>query len=372
MLKIKTPLSYSRINTYRSCPLMYKFRYISKLPETPSAPLILGAVLHDFFEVYAKHCQATKQESDLSAVEKIQKQVLENQKNPLPDNLIEIFNKLSLKFAEIELLEADRLYSIEEEAAFDKDWKPTNWMAEDVAFRMKMDRLYLNNQEGEAIIRDYKTGYGEGDKFQMRCYAVGVFNLLSHIKTCWTEFFYVPTAYLARTKFTREDLPEFIKEIKNKCEKIFEDKEYKPTPGPACQYCSFVKRCKAVPSDLLVIENTDDAKKIATDLFLLEGQIKAKKQALKSYVKKHGDIETETGRWGFKQSEVFKVDNIVDIINAMLKRNIDPNQYLTLSATDIKHLSKKDKTFLDDIQNALRTDVIESFRAMKLKSEEVE
>lgn len=59
-------LSFSQINTYRSCPLRYYFRYIEQLPEeTVSAALVFGSAIHAALEYWFREQLAGNPEPDL-------------------------------------------------------------------------------------------------------------------------------------------------------------------------------------------------------------------------------------------------------------------------------------------------------------------
>ena len=45
-------LSYSRVDTYERCPLLFKFRYVDKMPSTPSPDLSWGSAIHAALEVW--------------------------------------------------------------------------------------------------------------------------------------------------------------------------------------------------------------------------------------------------------------------------------------------------------------------------------
>lgn len=45
-------LSFSRVDTYRTCPLKYRFGYVDKLPQEPSPHLSWGSSLHAALEVW--------------------------------------------------------------------------------------------------------------------------------------------------------------------------------------------------------------------------------------------------------------------------------------------------------------------------------
>ena len=45
-------LSFSRVDTYQSCPLLFRFRYVDKLPQTPSPDLSWGSAIHAALEAW--------------------------------------------------------------------------------------------------------------------------------------------------------------------------------------------------------------------------------------------------------------------------------------------------------------------------------
>ncbi len=45
-------LNYSRMDTYRQCPLRYKYRYIDKMKEKPRPPLSLGSSVHKTLQMF--------------------------------------------------------------------------------------------------------------------------------------------------------------------------------------------------------------------------------------------------------------------------------------------------------------------------------
>ena len=51
---IKENFSYSKVSTYKNCPLKYELSYIKKikLPKEPTKQILIGYVLHDFFKNY--------------------------------------------------------------------------------------------------------------------------------------------------------------------------------------------------------------------------------------------------------------------------------------------------------------------------------
>lgn len=57
-------LSYSQIETFRTCPLHYKLRYIFKVPTPPSAPLSFGSSIHDTLKDFYLEVKGGKKPSE--------------------------------------------------------------------------------------------------------------------------------------------------------------------------------------------------------------------------------------------------------------------------------------------------------------------
>jgi putative RecB family exonuclease len=63
---VRDYLSYSALNTYRSCPLRYYFRYIEQLPEkTVSSALVFGSAIHAALEFWFRERLMGHPEPDL-------------------------------------------------------------------------------------------------------------------------------------------------------------------------------------------------------------------------------------------------------------------------------------------------------------------
>jgi|GEM_PF-4818372 RecB family exonuclease len=370
MILANPPLSYSRLHTFEECPLQYKLKHLDKVPEPPADPLILGAAGHEFFEAYGKHCLAAKVETDLASYERIAKEVLQNLKRPLPGHLLEGYSEICSKFVEQEILDAATLVGIELDIAFDKNWNKCSFFGKTAAFRGKIDRLYKD--EDQATVRDYKTGYGEGNPFQMRIYAACTMQMMPEVQKVNTEFSYVNSGHTAVKEFERRDLPKLVDEIEEKCARVSEEKKFNATPGTACQYCPYASICTAKPSNLLVVTNPEEARQVAEDLFVLEAQVKAKKDALKGYVQGHGDVETASGRWGYSKKEKIKVRDMDAFASLLELKGIKPLAWLSITGTELKKLYKKNDGLKEDVEPLLDISVTEEFKAMKLAKEDVE
>ncbi len=363
-------LSYSRLDCYASCPLRYKLQYIAKQPAPPADPLLLGGAAHDFFEAYGKHCLEAGVLTDLGAWPALAKAALKAQRQPLPEHLLEDYNDLAERFVNMQMFDAKEIVGIEMEVAFKADWTKCGWFDKKVAFRAKMD--LLRKIEDHATITDYKTGYKEGNPFQMETYAVSVFTLMPEVNKVDTEFAYIGSGHTANKTFEREDMPRLVDKLEEKCARVSEDTKFEPTPGDSCRYCPYVSLCTAKPSNLLTVKDAKEARQVAEDLFVLEAQVAAKKDALKGWVAQHGDVETGSGRWGYSREERIKVVDMRAFASMLELKGIDPMAWLSITGTELKKLYKKNDGLEAAVEPLLNIAVSEKFKSMKLKKEEVE
>jgi putative RecB family exonuclease len=105
--KTRDYLSFSAINTYRSCPLRYYFRYIERLPEeTVSSALVFGSAIHAAIEFWFCERLAGNPEPDLDTLLSAYQQEWKNRdldcitfgKNDTVDSLGQLAQKVLVKF----------------------------------------------------------------------------------------------------------------------------------------------------------------------------------------------------------------------------------------------------------------------------------
>ncbi|NDA60204.1 MAG: DUF2800 domain-containing protein, partial [Actinobacteria bacterium] len=67
MFDVPTTLSPSRVDSFMSCPLAFRFSSIEKLPDPPSRASVLGTHVHRILELLFEHAPTERTEAAVSA-----------------------------------------------------------------------------------------------------------------------------------------------------------------------------------------------------------------------------------------------------------------------------------------------------------------
>lgn len=230
-------LSYSQLETFATCPLQYKYRYILRIPVPPSAALTFGDTMHRtvraFYELVRQGSHPTK--ATLIRL--------------LDDNWQHIGYRdrayeEKMKRHGIELLNGfyDKGYDPKVvPAALEEPFKlritPT------LTLGGKIDRID-KRKDGTTEIIDYKTGNvpksrDPGKDMQLSVYAMAA----ASEKVVVSFYFFEDQKKVSSTR-TKEELEETKKEIAERADKISRS-DFHPTPGKHCDFCEFRLICEA-------------------------------------------------------------------------------------------------------------------------------
>lgn len=209
-----TPWSFSRWELYNTCARWFKYRYIMKLSEPPSAPMLRGTNIHGMLERRV----ATK------------------------GRLIKLPNEFTHLSPELVRI-ARKNPRVELSASFDIKWNPCDWMDADVACRMKIDLLFGDVKRGLFVV-DYKTGKMRPEKhvMQLELYALAMM-ILETPKSITTGAWYVDHEgtpqwlgnYQGQMATHRKNL---IKVWDEKIKPLRRDTRFAPNPSPQkCRWC---------------------------------------------------------------------------------------------------------------------------------------
>ncbi|MBL7159909.1 ATP-dependent helicase, partial [Candidatus Microgenomates bacterium] len=238
-----TYLSFSQINTFNTCPLQYRYRYIQKIPVAPSAAQSFGISIHKTLnDFYQKVKKSEKPE---------EKELIEILKN----------NWLPLGYAS---KAHEQKIKIEAERMLKSFYSQINWkiipksleqlFAIRISSRLKIggriDRV--DEKDGGLEIIDYKTGKVMKQKdvdqsLQMTVYALaaadkGIYG--KDPKDIVLTFHFLDTGEKISTKRTKDQLDQAKKELIEKAKEIASSK-FKPKSSRLCNFCDYKLICEA-------------------------------------------------------------------------------------------------------------------------------
>jgi len=209
--------SYSAWSTYTECGLRFKFRYIDKAPEPPSAAMARGTDLH------------TKAEYWLDG--KIT--------GPLPKGL----KKLEAEFKGLRALGS--AVKVEAWWSVKQDWMPTKfgWLLG------KSDVHVADNSELTVI--DHKSGriYAEKHAQQASLYSALGFAHYPKVKKVTAEFWYIDQGEVLTWEWTAAQVKDLQAEWGRRGEEVMAANNLEARPGYYCKWCPYSKAvggvCKA-------------------------------------------------------------------------------------------------------------------------------
>ena len=143
--------------------------------------------------------------------------------------------------------------AVEQEWAFDKQWRPCDWRDWDRAWlRIKTDVCGSTVNPPTVDIIDWKTGkvHADDHKLQRRLYALGGLILVSEgalaggskdVKLT-AQHVYVDTGQQATEEFLFKQLAPLKREWLARIKYMVEDTVFAAKPGYTCKYCKFNKK----------------------------------------------------------------------------------------------------------------------------------
>ncbi|KKP60699.1 MAG: hypothetical protein UR54_C0009G0029 [Candidatus Roizmanbacteria bacterium GW2011_GWA2_34_18] len=237
--------SFSQLNSFKTCPLQYKYQYILKIPTTSSSAESFGITIHQtlqkFYTEFLKN-KKINQKNLLTAYEKTwipigyaslthQIRMKEEGKKMLV-NFYKKFHSSSLKIVALE-----KLFKIK--------------IANDIFLTGKIDRIdSINKNEIEII--DYKTGKKPNERELSKSLQFTIYALAANDKNLFNKkledinltFYYLQMPEKISLKRNEENLIKTKEEIINMVEEIRKN-ELPANPGKHCDFCSFKIICEA-------------------------------------------------------------------------------------------------------------------------------
>jgi putative RecB family exonuclease len=246
---VPTSLSPSRVESFLSCPLAFRFSSIEKLPDLPSVATTRGSLVHRALELLFLNPAADRTSQALDSA--IDTAIVEYRSDPeftllgLTPEQTERFDAecRSLTTNYLEMEDPTQVREIGLELRLEA-------AVGDLTLRGIIDRLELD-ADGELIVTDYKTGRAPSPNWERK--SLSGLNFYSFL--CESLFDKRPAAirlmYLSSketitatpteqsTRFLTTRTTAVWKAVATACERD----DFRARQGPLCNYCSYQRWC---------------------------------------------------------------------------------------------------------------------------------
>ena len=252
-------LSPSRAADFKACPLLYRFRTIDRLPETPSRAAVRGTMVHAVLEQLFELPAAGR---TLEAARELLPEVWQRMAADEPD-IAALFDEAGADDADAAsladwLASASQLlgnyFALEDPSRLEPVAREQliEVVIDGLRLRGYIDRLDENDR-GELRVVDYKTGATPREAFE----AKALFQMKFYALVLWRTRGIVPKQlrlmYLADTDTLSyepdaEELTRFertVQAIWAAIDRATREADFRPSPGRLCEWCDHHDLCPA-------------------------------------------------------------------------------------------------------------------------------
>ncbi len=257
-------LSPSRAGDFTTCPLLYRYRAIDRLPEEPSAAMVRGTLVHSVLErLFDLPAPQRTMENAVNLLPEAWEQtaadspgalvVLGPEGEPTPA-------AVATWLASAEPLLA-RYFAMEDPTALEPAHRELHveyQLPDGPLLRGFVDRVDIAPGAGVRIV-DYKTGrapspaYEQKAMFQLRFYALVVWRMTGTLPRL-LQLTYLGSGEVLRFQPDPEDLEAFeakVRALWASMIAVMASEGWTPRPGPLCKWCSFAAVCPAQGGEAL-------------------------------------------------------------------------------------------------------------------------
>jgi putative RecB family exonuclease len=246
-------LSPSRAGDFLTCPLLYRFRVIDRLPEPPSPAAVRGTLVHAVLEhLFDRPAPDRTPPAAHSLVKPEWERLLAEE--PELAGLFEGEAELAawLEGAGVML---DRYFTLEDPRRIEPAHRELSVEAElasGLHLRGYIDRLDVA-PGGEIRIVDYKTGTAPPEEFearalfQMRFYALAIWRAQGRVPSM-LQLMYLGNGEIVRYQPDESDLLATERKVEalwQAIERALRSGDWRPRPGRICEWCAHQAICPA-------------------------------------------------------------------------------------------------------------------------------
>ncbi len=238
-----------------TCPLLYRFRVVDRLPEPPSKAATRGTVVHAVLEqLFDLPRGGRSLEAATALVPSVWQEVLADD-DQLAEQFADDDGALATEWLDgteallatyFELEDPTRLEPADRELALSVE------LESGLVLRGYVDRLDIA-PDGAMRVVDYKTGRAPGAAFQqkamfqMRFYALALWRLRGEVPRL-LQLIYLGDGQIVRYQPDEDDLVAMERKLVALAAAIgqaIESRDWRPSPSRLCDWCAHRKICPA-------------------------------------------------------------------------------------------------------------------------------
>jgi len=334
--KKTTQYSFSRLDMYEKCPWAYKKVILDGIPRASNEAMVTGKTVHALIADYLLRLISQKLQTDWEWAEGAAP------KDVSPD-VLNIWQRFYNSFILPTTLE---VYGVEHQLAFDRNWQPCEFFADEAYFRMVID---FHFRQGElAVVLDWKSNRVVPETvekdLQLRTYGWGLKQVAyPDVQEVLLRLHFLRYGKEREVLLEPQDLEGVPEVLASKIKTIEEDQDLDPTPGSFCGLCGITAHCPVMSKTLAPIEviapaTREQAEKAASLLLTLHKMEKELTARLKEWVKENGAIRV--GDLVYGPNQVVSYDFDPKIVTTCLleagisRENIWP--FLSITKTNLE------------------------------------
>ncbi|MEU9833769.1 RecB family exonuclease [Streptosporangium sp. NPDC048047] len=245
-------LSPSRAGDFMTCPLLYRFRVVDRLPEPPSPAAVRGTVVHSVLErLYDLPAPGRTVAAALDLLEPQWRRLLEEE--PAYEGMFSGERERTEWLAGARAM-LERYFTLEDPTCLEpaeRELYVEAVLESGLMLRGYIDRLDVA-PTGEVRVVDYKTGSAPGPAFeakalfQMKFYALTLWRLHGSVPRLLQLMYLGGEGEVLRYAPDEADLLATERKVRAlwaAIERALETGEWRPRPSRLCDWCNYRELC---------------------------------------------------------------------------------------------------------------------------------
>lgn len=240
-------LSYSRVETYQSCPLKFRFAYVDRLPSVPSPDLSWGAAIHAALEAWWD-----RKLPDPPPVEVLYQALYDHWDDSGFDGMSRDEKLVWYRHARNVLARHHALHTPDYVPAVAcEQWFELD-IGDDISVRGSIDHVARTPNGGLGIV-DWKTNRRARSRadvagnLQLAIYAIAARELWGQ-EPEWVALEFVVPGVRVTVERDEIDTEAALRTIRQVAARVREE-VFEPTPSALCAWCDFRAICPAFDGD---------------------------------------------------------------------------------------------------------------------------